>query len=99
MTNLTLWVLLMPLLGFIILGLAGKGMSRTGVLTVAWGASGLAFFFALVSFLSALTTPGDSARSDQVIYTWVVSGDFQLSFGLLLDRLSATMLMIVTGWV
>jgi len=97
MTNLTLWVLLMPLLGFIILGLAGKGMSRTGVLTVAWGASGLAFFFALISFLSALSTAADSARSDQVVYTWVFSGDFQLSFGLLLDRLSATMLMIVTG--
>src|SRR5207248_11720023 len=47
------------------------------------------------SFLSMLGTP--DSRSDQVLYTWVVSGDFQLGFGLLLDSLSATMLMIVTG--
>ena len=32
-----------------------------------------------------------------MLYTWVASGTFQLSFGLLFDPLSATMLMIVTG--
>src|SRR5258708_38388715 len=35
--------------------------------------------------------------SDQVLYSWVVSGDFQLSFGLYFDPLAATMLMIITG--
>ncbi len=34
MTNLTLEVLLFPLLGFIILGLAGRFMSRTAILTM-----------------------------------------------------------------
>src|SRR5947209_10805413 len=98
MLNLSLWVLLLPLLGFIILGLVGRMLSRTGVLTVAWGAVGLAFLCAALSFLSMLGTHPDSARTvDQAVYTWAVSGTFQLSFGLLLDPLSATMLMIVTG--
>src|SRR5947209_7773551 len=98
MLNLSLWVLLLPLLGFIILGLVGRMLSRTGVLTVAWGAVGLAFLCAALSFLSMLGTHPDSARTvDQAGYTWAVSGTFQLSFGLLLDPLSATMLMIVTG--
>src|SRR5712691_6860615 len=102
MTNLTFWVLLLPLLGFIILGLAGRFMSRTVILTFALGACGLAFLCAAISFFSVLGTPASTFTSnpavgDQVVYTWVSSGDFQLSFGLLLDPLSSVMLMIVTG--
>ncbi|MBA2285167.1 MAG: NADH-quinone oxidoreductase subunit L, partial [Ktedonobacteraceae bacterium] len=98
MTNLTAWVLLMPLLGFIILGVLGRAMSRQAVLTVAWSAAGLAFFFAALSFFSMLGTQPVTARvSDIVIYHWVSSGDFKLDFGLLLDPLSATMLMVITG--
>src|SRR5258707_4909136 len=104
MANLIPWVLLMPLLGFIILGLTGRAMPRKGILIVALGASGLAFFFAAISFFSMLgTTPAAARFSDQVLYTWVISGlttgtnPLTVSFGLLLDPLSATMLMIVTG--
>jgi NADH-quinone oxidoreductase subunit L len=98
MVNLSLGVLLLPLVGFIILGLTGRMMPRAGILTVAWGAVGLAFLCAAISFLSMLGTHPDSARTvDQVVYTWAVSGTFQLNFGLLFDPLSATMLMIVTG--
>ena len=97
MTNLMLLVLLLPLLGFAILGVFGSTFSNRAVLTIAWGACGLAFLFATLSFFSMLGTPVAARTSDQVLYTWVASGDFQLSFGLLLDPLSATMLMIVTG--
>src|SRR5579884_3440161 len=103
MVNLSLWVLLLPLLGFIILGLLGKLMSRAAILTIAWGACGLAFLFAAISFLSMLGTPVSGRSSDITIYTWITSGTlgnvmpFQVTFGLLLDPLSATMLMIVTG--
>ena len=100
--NLTLEVLLFPLLGFIILGLAGRFMSRTAILTIACGACGLAFLCAAISFFWVLGTPASTFVSnpvagDQIFYTWVVSGDFQVSFGLLLDPLSAVMLMVVTG--
>jgi NADH-quinone oxidoreductase subunit L len=109
MTNLTIWVLLLPLLGFIILGLSGKALPRPAVLSIAWGASGLAFLFALVGFLSMLQTTPDAARlSDQIIFTWVNSGTaatgvlsnnlpLNINLGLLLDPLSATMLMVITG--
>ena len=97
MTNLSILVLLLPLLGFIILGLSGRLLPRGAILTVAWGACGLAFFFALISFLSMLGTPAANRSVDQVVYTWVVSGTFQVSFGQLFDPLSAVMLLIVTG--
>ena len=53
MTNLTIWVLLMPLLGFIILGLTGRALSRRAILAVALGASGLAFLLDLTATLIA----------------------------------------------
>jgi len=97
MINLSAWVLLFPLLGFIILGLLGNALSRRVVLTIAWTACGLAFLFAAINFFAMLGTPVANRQSDQVLYTWVASGDFQLSFGLLLDQLSATMLLVITG--
>src|SRR5579875_2687411 len=104
MTNLTLYVLLLPLLGFIILGLVGRAMRRSAILTVALGACGLAFLFAAISFFSMLATSPVTARfSDQLLYTWVSSGTttgvspLVISFGLLFDPLSAIMLMVVTG--
>jgi NADH-quinone oxidoreductase subunit L len=107
MTNLTVWVLALPLLGFIILSLTGRALSRTGVLTVALGTTGLAFLLTAISFLSIRGVPPSSpAGGDQVFYTWINSGvvgagpnanPFTLSFGLLYDPLSAVMLMVVTG--
>ncbi len=98
MTNLSIWVLLLPLLGFILLGILGRSLSRTVILAIAWGACSLAFVCAAISFLSMLGTTPDSARVvDSTIYTWVASGTFQLNFGLLYDPLSATLLMIITG--
>ncbi|GER87839.1 NADH-quinone oxidoreductase subunit L [Dictyobacter vulcani] len=97
MTNLSLWVLLLPLLGFIILGLAGRFMPRTAILAVGWGACGLAFLCAAISFFSMLATPAAQRTSDQVVYHWISAGTFSLDFGLLLDPLSMTMLLVVTG--
>jgi NADH-quinone oxidoreductase subunit L len=97
MTNLSILVLLLPLLGFVILGLAGRVLPRGAILTVALGACGLAFICAAISFLSMLGSPAASRSVDQVYYSWVASGSFHVNFGQLLDPLSATMLMVVTG--
>jgi NADH-quinone oxidoreductase subunit L len=108
MTN-TIWVLVLPLLGFIFLSLFGKAMPRSLILTIAWGTSGLAFLIAAIGFFSMLGIKPDAARmSDQVYYTWTNAGNLgigvlnnnsvlNINFGLLLDPLSATMLMVVTG--
>src|SRR5260370_10039396 len=100
MTNLTLWVLLFPLLGFIILGLTGRVLPRRGILVVALGASGLACLFAAFSFFSILGTAPASRFSDQVLYTLVNSGvttgitQLPISFGLLFDPLSETLIRV-----
>src|SRR5450755_1655510 len=98
MTNFSLWVLLPPLLGFIILGVLGSLMPRGGILAIGWGACGLAFLFAIFDFFSVLNAPASSGHvSDLVIYNWMTAGSFKLDFGLLLDPLTATMLLVVTG--
>ncbi|GCE04898.1 NADH-quinone oxidoreductase subunit L [Dictyobacter aurantiacus] len=97
MTNLSLWVLVLPLLGFIVLGLAGRFMPRTAILTVGWGACGLAFLISAVNFFIMLGTPAARRVSDQVVYHWIGAGSFSLDFGTRLDPLSMTMLLVVTG--
>src|SRR5579859_3891476 len=98
MINQSLWVLLLPLIGFVILGILGRVMSRAAIRTVAWGACGLAFLFAVWNFFSMLGTPAGAGRvNDAMIYHWVISGSLQIDLGLLLDPLSATMLLVVTG--
>src|SRR5947199_1901038 len=102
MANLSLWVLLFPLLGFIILGLSGRFIQRSAVLAVAWGACGLAFLFAVINFFSMLGTPVSGRVSDQVTFNWLTSGigngpPLIISFGQYLDPLSMTMLLVVTG--
>src|SRR5947199_1523196 len=102
MANLSLWVLLFPLLGFIILGLSGRFIQRSAVLAVAWGACGLAFLFAVINFFSMLGTPVSGRVSDQVTFNWLTSGigngpSLTISFGQYLDPLSMTMLLVVTG--
>ncbi len=101
MANLSLWVLLFPLLGFIILGLLGRFMSRTAILAVGWGACGLAFLFAASNFFSMLGTTG-TRLSDQTTYAWLASGSntsfpLSINFGQYLDPLTITMLLVVTG--
>ena len=107
MTNLTVWILALPLFGFVVLSLAGRVLARPAVLTVALGTTGIAFLFALISFLSIRgATPSSPVAGDQVIYTWINSGvvgagpgavPFTLNFGLLYDPLSAVMLLVITG--
>ena len=102
MANLSLWVLLFPLLGFIILGLSGRFIQRSAVLAMAWGACGLAFLFAVINFFSMLGTPVSGRISDQVTFNWLTSGigngpSLTISFGQYLDPLSITMLLVVTG--
>jgi NADH-quinone oxidoreductase subunit L len=102
MGNLSLWVLLFPLLGFIILGLSGRFIQRSAVLAVAWSACGLAFLCAAINFFSMLGTPVSGRVSDQVVFNWLTSGtgngpSLTISFGQYLDPLSMTMLLVVTG--
>lgn len=85
---------LFPAFGALLNGLLGRRFIRKKAHWVAVPAVFLSFLFSLAVFLSLLQTPPGYEIS---LYTWVASSDFEASFGFLLDTLSVTMLLIVTG--
>jgi NADH-quinone oxidoreductase subunit L len=96
--DLTPLVLLLPLLGFLIIGALRLFHAHNRHELITWigcGAIALAFVCALISFLSLInsTTQAD----DLTLWNWVVSGKLGINFGLRLDALSGVMLLVVTG--
>ena len=90
-----LWLIpLLPLLGFLINGLFGKRLSKHAVSLFAVGSVALSFIYSLIvlSQLWPVTTP-----YTEHVFTWIQSGFLQIGFDLTIDRLTALMLMIVTG--
>ena len=94
------WIPLLPLLGFLFNGigwiLLRERLPRSVVnwvacLTVAGG-----FLFSVRGFFDLMSLPVGSYLH-QEIFDWVVVGDLSAPFGLVLDRLSAVMCLVVTG--
>jgi NADH-quinone oxidoreductase subunit L len=93
-----LWLIpIIPLIGSAINGLAGKRFPKPVISLVACGASGLSFIFALISFFDLLRFAPDQRLLLNSCFTWISSGDFVAKAEFLLDPLSATMILIVTG--
>jgi NADH-quinone oxidoreductase subunit L len=97
MLNLTPLILLLPLVGFVVLGLFGRALPKAAIAVVACGLVLAAFVAAAADFVSMLGTPVAARSGDVTLWTWVTSGRLSISFGLLSDPLSAVMLLIVTG--
>ena len=63
---------------------------------VAIAASGLSFVMSLLVVIVLIGLPPEERHVEIPLYTWITSGNLHLEFGLLIDTLSATMLMVVT---
>jgi NADH-quinone oxidoreductase subunit L len=87
-------ILLLPLLGSLLAGLLGKQMGRCVTHRVTVTLIGAAFL--LASYLFATIVILGHPAVEGVLYNWVTSGSFQFDVGLLVDRLSATMVLVVT---
>src|SRR5579863_3733154 len=92
---MTLWLIpFFPLLGFLLNGLFGKRLSKPIINVIAIGSVMVSFLYvvALLFKLWPLTT----AYSEHD-YTWIQSGFLNIGFDLFVDRLTAVMLLVVTG--
>lgn len=86
---------LLPLLGFLIIGLFNKYLSKGIVTVVACGVVLLAFILSATVFTQLL---GDNTASlTYTFFEWIAAGNFSASFSLLVDPLSSLMLLIITG--
>ncbi|MCL2012024.1 MAG: NADH-quinone oxidoreductase subunit L [Cystobacterineae bacterium] len=98
-----LWLIIaLPLLGAFINGVFGKALGRKNVHWVACASVGGSFLLSLLVMWALGKAqpeiPGPLAYALSADYgTWFAVGDFKVNFGLFADRLSATMLLVITG--
>ncbi|MCZ7683756.1 MAG: NADH-quinone oxidoreductase subunit L [Sandaracinaceae bacterium] len=95
-----LWIVLLPLLGALINGIAGRRADKSLVTGVAVGSVFGAFLLALVCFGYLLSTGGDAVVQNTV-YTWfsitVHGAEVPIHVRFLMDHLSGIMTVMVTG--
>jgi NADH-quinone oxidoreductase subunit L len=92
MQNLYLLVPLAPLAGAIFAGLFGKCLDR------AWSHR-VTILMMVVSFLASVAVFNDVLAGNNFngpVYTWLTSGDTSFQVGFLIDKLTATMMLVVT---
>src|ERR1700728_25980 len=94
-----LWLIpLLPLAGFALNGLFGRRFSKTVINTVAVGSVLLAFLWAVKSLSALGAFSGGLEESHfEHYFTWIQSGALNISVDFAVDRLTAVMLLIVTG--
>jgi len=87
----------LPLTGFVILLVAGRrlGDPRAGWLATAMMAA--AFLTSVVVFLGLVGEPGEERVFTQTLFPWIESGSFHVDVAFLVDPLSVTMALFVTG--
>jgi NADH-quinone oxidoreductase subunit L len=90
-----MWLLLaLPAAGAAVLLLTGKRSAKWGPY-LATGLTGAAFVWAVVCFFAL---KGMTDRSvDLHLFSWIPVGGFQVEAGLLLDPLSMTFVLLITG--
>jgi NADH-quinone oxidoreductase subunit L len=89
------WIVVLPLLGFLVNGLAGNALGKRFVSVVGCGLPILSFLIAVACVASLLA--GGSKPLIETAFTWAVIGGKSFEIAFYLDRLSAVMVLIVTG--
>jgi len=86
-----------PLAGFLTLLVAGKRLGDPKAGYVATTAIGASFVTTLLVFLDLLGSPADDRSHVVKLFTWIPAGGLELDAGFLVDPLSVTMALFVTG--
>jgi len=91
------WLLLaFPLAGAVILLLGGKRTNAWGHL-VGVAMPVAAFCYGVLAFIAMLGYPAGRRGRDLTVFTWISVGRFHVNIGLLLDPLSISFVLLITG--
>jgi len=93
--NIAVLVPALPLLGFLITGLAYKRLKHNQAGIIASVAVGLSFLISVALFFVLLNSGQNSATI--TFFNWIAIGNMNIPFAFLIDHLSLTMMLIVTG--
>ena len=92
MPQISLWIVLLPLIAAIVVGLFGKQLPRAAAHIMTIFAVGAAFVMSAIVLNATL----DGYYANYNLYTWLQSGDLTISVGFLIDNLTAMMMVVVT---
>ena len=85
---------LLPLIGAAVCGLAGKWLPKGWVYAVALASVLLSFLVGLRAFMGL----GEQVQQcHETVYTWFAVGSLHVDLALSLDRLSGTLVLVITG--
>ncbi len=89
----------LPLIGFVVLLLAGKLLGEPRAGWIATTAAGASFLVTLMVFVGLLGRDSHSGERsyELILFEWLPSGSLQVEAGFLVDPLSVTMALFVTG--
>jgi NADH-quinone oxidoreductase subunit L len=92
------WLCLVaPLAGTLLLTLAGTSISRRAAAFVATASVFVAFVGALISFFAMWSRDAAERSELSVAYTWLSGGAFHVDLSILVDPVSAVMMLVVSG--
>jgi NADH-quinone oxidoreductase subunit L len=90
-----LWLIpALPLAGFLINGIFGRKLSKAAINAVAIGSVFLSFLWVVKTLMGLGSMEEPHVER---YFTWIQSGFVNVGFDFAVDRLSAVMLMVVTG--
>ena len=95
MPELLALIPLLPLLGFVVIGLFGKKAGRLAVSCTAVGLVTLSFVLSAIAFSRLGGAPGGRIAVEYM--EWMSVGELKVPFGLVFDPLSGLMALVVTG--
>src|SRR5512138_290395 len=95
---MTLWLIpVWPLLSFLVVGLFGRRLGRRAVGWIASLSVGLSLVASVRAVAQLVALPEDARRLGEVLGGWIGVDGFTANWGLLLDPLSAVMILVVSG--
>ena len=94
MEHIYLAIVLAPLAGAIIAGLAGHLIGRSGAHWVTIIGVGISTVLSLVAYKHLMFDGGEVYNAG--IYTWLTLGELNFTVGFLVDQLSVTMMVVVS---
>jgi NADH-quinone oxidoreductase subunit L len=98
MYSLAPYIVLLPLLGFLINGLFGRKIKNESVVggigTLAVASS---FVIALLIFFEMLGLPAEERKHIVTVFQWISAGSFSVNVAYQVDQLSILMTLIITG--
>ncbi len=92
------WLMLVfPALGALVISLFGTRLGRKVVGFLAPAMVFLSFAVAVAMFVQLLGLPAEDRSHEVRLWQWMVAGNFKVDAALLIDQLSVTMALVVTG--